>query len=312
MPNVVVFFWSHLQFVCVIFIQSNTLVFLADSAFMQAAVRWVDVRVGFETEGLVEMGCCPQMLRGLSVLHAPSLRVTVLSSLLCSESHEGHPHGCGHSLAPQRLQWEWVWRRGLLAGGRPAGCDPHQWLRGTGNQTTSHRVWDLQNGTGCSWPLSTIQRPEAQWWVQSRQAREESHILSDALSPVRFLCAQSRGLLWGPQGSPVWEPGTWEEPSSPVPCCAHLPFDSAALECPQIEILKIYIFPNQIPHNLQIFFLRKRKETSSSNALECLRTVVFLSFSAPSSLPAWVRSSTVWSFCFELRTVRSLAWAPSQ
>lgn len=180
------------------------------------------------------MECCQQLPCGF--LHCTlTPLVMVLSSLLCSESHEGHPHGCSHSLAPQCLQWERVWGRGLLAGGRPAGCDTHQWLRGTGNQTTSHRIWDLQNGTGCPWPLSAVQWPEAQWWVQSGQAREESHILPDALSPVCFLCAPCRGLLWGPQGSPIWEPGIWEEPLSPVPCCTHLPFDSAALECPQIE-----------------------------------------------------------------------------
>lgn len=46
-----------------------------------------------------------QMASAAGVLSAPHAtpRVTDLSSLLRSEPHEGHPHGCGHSLAPQRL-----------------------------------------------------------------------------------------------------------------------------------------------------------------------------------------------------------------
>lgn len=248
---------------------------------------------------------------GLSTLHAHSLRVTELSSLLCSESHESHPHGCSHSLTPQRLQWEWMWGRGLLAGGRPAGCDPYQWLCGTGNQTTSHGIRDLQNGTGHPRPLSVVQWPEAQWRIQSRQAWEESHILPDAPSPVCFLCAPAWGLPRGPQGSTLWEPGPYEERLSLVLYCVRLPFDSATLECAQIEIfLKLYF---SIQVSLQFkFFFPCEKRGQFFRCTWVLENCQALSPPPRPFLPAWVRSSTIWSLCFELNPVRSLAWVSSQ
>ena len=55
--------------------------------------------VGHGLRGGLTAGACEAWCR-------QQPRVTELSCFIGSEPHEGHPHGCGHSLAPQRLQRE--------------------------------------------------------------------------------------------------------------------------------------------------------------------------------------------------------------